>query len=316
VWEILGELDRRVAVVGWWTTWPAYAVNGVMVSDRVMYNRFNLWFERERAGADLPAQTWPPELFDELVDATRMGDAIEDEFFERFLPDEPRPSFERALHDPWYEMALVYARDRAYVEILDRVLEREDWDLVAYYLNGTDIASHYFWKHLFPEEWPEPIPPEELAQRGGIIPRYYEWVDEAIAPLLDLADERTLVVVLSDHGFTTGGRPDSPNISGTHWRTAPPGVLILAGGGVGAGTEIAGARVTDVAPTLLHALGHGPARDMDGRVLPIVAEAFPERPVEFVDSYEPAGDASGPAPLETEYDEAILNRLRALGYID
>ena len=316
LWNILGDLGRRVAVVGWWTTWPAEPVNGVMVSDRMLYNRFNLMLGLEHAGGDLPGQTYPPELFDELASATRMEEDFEAEFFERFAPGSPRPAFERHLHDPWYELLLVCARDRAYAEMLDRVLPRDDFELVAYYLNGPDIASHYFWKYLFPEEWSEPIPPDDVARYDEVIPRYYDWVDETVAPLLARADARTIVVFLSDHGFVTGRRPDSPNISGTHYLAAPPGVLVMAGGGLPAGGEFDRARISDLAPTILHALGHEVGRDMDGLVLPLVAEATPSRAVRYVDSYDANWQRAAGDPIATTYDEAILEKLRALGYID
>jgi len=38
IWQILGGLGRTVGVVGWWTTWPAQPVNGVLVSDYVQYD--------------------------------------------------------------------------------------------------------------------------------------------------------------------------------------------------------------------------------------------------------------------------------------
>lgn len=316
LWNILGNLGLRVATVGWWTTWPAEPVNGVLVSDRMMYNRFNLWFELEHAGRDLPGQTYPPELFDDLASATQMGESFEDEFFERFAPGSPRPSYQRDLHDPWYELLMVHARDLAYAEMLDRILRRDSYDFVAYYLNGPDIASHYFWKYLFPEEWGDPIPPEDLERYREVIPRYYAWVDEAVAPLLAQADDRTIVVLLSDHGFVTGHRPDSPNISGTHFRTAPPGVLVMAGGGIPAAGAFGRATVMDLAPTILHALGHGVGRDMDGLVLPIVAEATGARVVQYVDSYDAHWERAASDPIATRYDEAILGKLRALGYID
>jgi predicted AlkP superfamily pyrophosphatase or phosphodiesterase len=308
LWNILGDLGLRVAVVGWWTTWPAEPVNGVLVSDRMMYNRFNLWFGLEHAGGDLPGQTYPPELFDELASATRLGESFEDEFFERFAPGSPRPSFRRDLHDPWYELLMVYARDR--------ILRRDSYDFVAYYVNGTDIASHYFWKYLFPEEWSDPIPPEDVARYREVIPRYYEWVDESIAPLLARADDRTIVILLSDHGFVTGHRPDSPNISGTHYRTAPPGVLVMAGGGIPAGGTFGRATVMDLAPTILHALGYGVGRDMDGLVLPIVAKATGARAVRYVESYDANRERAPRDPIATKYDQTILEKLRALGYID
>jgi predicted AlkP superfamily phosphohydrolase/phosphomutase len=38
VWDIVGSLGRKVAVVGWWTTWPAQPVNGSMISDYAQYD--------------------------------------------------------------------------------------------------------------------------------------------------------------------------------------------------------------------------------------------------------------------------------------
>lgn len=316
LWNILGELERRVAVVGWWTTWPAEPVNGVMVSDRMQYNRFNLWFGAERAGGDLPAQTHPPELFADLVSAAKDTEELEEEFFDRFVGDGARPSFDRDLHDPWYELLLAYARDRAYAEMLERILRDESFDFVAYYVNGTDIASHYFWKYLYPEDWDEPIPPAELQLYGDVIARYYVYVDESIAPLLAEADENCLVVLMSDHGFVSGHRPDTPHISGTHTYSAPPGIIALAGGGIPAGAELGRTTVMDIAPTILHAVGEAVGRDMDGKVMQVVAALEPDRPVSFVDSYETGAAPDEAGPVTTEYDEAILEKLRALGYID
>jgi arylsulfatase A-like enzyme len=316
VWNILGERERRVAVVGWWTTWPAEPLNGVMVSDRMQYNRFNLWFGAERAGGDLPAQTHPPELFAELVSATKDAEELEEEFFRRFAGEGQPPSFDRDLHDPWYELLLAYARDRAYAEMLERILRDESFDFVAYYVNGTDIASHYFWKYLYPEDWDEPIPPEELERYGDVIAEYYAYVDESIAPLLAEADERCLVILLSDHGFAAGHRPDTPHISGTHTFSAPPGVIALAGAGLPAGVELGRTTVMDVAPTILHAVGEAVGRDMDGSVMPLVAALDPDRPARFVESYETGVAPDETGPVSSEYDEAILEKLRALGYID
>jgi predicted AlkP superfamily pyrophosphatase or phosphodiesterase len=315
IWNIAGEAGRRVAVNGWWTTWPAEPVEGAMVSDRMLYNRFNLWFGNERAGGDLPAQTHPPELFERLLPLTLPAAAIEREFFERFVDGEP-PAMVRELHDPWFELLMVYARDRAYGAMLERLLEEESYDLVLHYLNGPDIASHYFWKYLFPEEWDGPIAPEAVARYGGVIERYYELVDEAIGPLLAEAGAGCVVVLMSDHGFVTGRRDDSPEISGTHYRAAPPGVLAIAGGGLPAGGTIARASVTDIAPTLLHLLGLPVAHDMPGGVLAEVAASIPAPAGDPVASYESGAAPRPREPLETVYDEAILEKLRALGYID
>ena len=314
LWNILGEAGLDVAVLGWWTTWPAEPVRGVMVSDRMLFNRFNLWLGLSRFGADLPAQTYPPELFDQLEDLIHLRPEIVARDFRARFPEAPERLTED-LHDPWYELFLVFARDRAYRSILQRVLERETYDFVAFYLNGPDVASHYFWKYRFAEEWPEAIPDEELVARRDVIERYYSFADEIIGELLEQADERCLVILVSDHGFVTGHRPDSPNISGVHWNSAPPGVIAMAGSLIAPGTTLERGSVLDLTPIVLHALGLAVGQDMDGRVPPAVAR-LGGAPVRYVESYEDA-DARAPGVLiPTEHDSAIIERLEALGYVN
>jgi predicted AlkP superfamily pyrophosphatase or phosphodiesterase len=309
LWQILSEAGRRVAVVGWWTTWPAEPVNGVMISDRMLYNRFNLQFGYAGHGSDLPAQTHPPELFDELAELTRIPPDFERTFLERFGPVDGE--FERELHDPWYELLLVHARDDAYRQMLERVLVTGPYEFLAFYLNGPDIASHYFWKYRFPEEWDEPLPEAEFAARREVIERYYRWVDGALGPLVEQADERTVVIVVSDHGFRTSRRSDSPNISGDHYNTAPPGVILVAGGGVRRGLALERAHVADLTPTILHLLRLPVARDMSGIVIPELVRGE----IDGVATYEEPEPRKESAPIRTDHDEAIVEKLRALGYL-
>lgn len=313
LWQIVGDADRRSAVVGWWTTWPAQPIDGVMVSDRMLYNRFNLWFGLKHFGEDLPAQSFPEDWVARLSDLTRLDPALEDEFFRRFSVDGRRFELKTDLHDPWYELYLVHARDRAYFRMVQRVQESESFDLLAFYINGTDIASHYFWKYLYPGDTPTPPSDEAIARMGNVIPRYYEYVDAQLAPWLESADDETVVALISDHGFLAGTRDDTPNISGTHYRTGPPGVLAFAGGGIAPGTTVEGAHVTDVTPTLLHLMGLPVGRDMDGRVLPFAERLAAPR---YVESHE-RPEREAPRTLHSSvHDEAIMEKLRALGYID
>jgi predicted AlkP superfamily phosphohydrolase/phosphomutase len=57
-------------------------------------------------------------------------------------------------------------------------------------------------------------------------------------------------------------------MSGHH---RPHGILVLAGAGVRPGTHLEGAKIVDLAPTILHAMGVSVPDELDGRVL---AEAF------------------------------------------
>lgn len=310
LWNLLDRAGLRSAVIGWWTTWPAEEINGVVVSDRLLYNRFNLFLGYARFGEELPAQTHPEELFRVLAPETRPPAGLEREFFEWFASGREM-ELVRDLHDPWYELFLVYARDRAYTRIRERVEAEQRFDLLAWYLNSPDIASHYFWKYRYPEEWGEPLPAEELTRRRDVVAAAYAWTDRALAPLLEQAGPGCIVFVVSDHGFVTGRRGDSPNISGIHYDRAPPGVLYVAGGGIPPGTRVASASVLDIAPTILHRLRVPVPRGLAGDVIPELRRGE----VEYGDALPRKPAEAGADPIPTEDDDVILEKLRALGYI-
>jgi predicted AlkP superfamily phosphohydrolase/phosphomutase len=70
-----------------------------------------------------------------------------------------------------------------------------------HYFSALDLSSHAFWRTLDPRH---PLYSAELAaEHGDFIPSLYEHVDRAIGLALDRVDEQTLLLVLSDHGFTS-----------------------------------------------------------------------------------------------------------------
>ncbi len=98
------------------------------------------------------------------------------------------------------------------------------------------------------------------------------------------------------------------NKSGTH---RDDGIFLAHGPGVRPG-EVAGARITDLAPTILSLLGVPVPDDMDGRVL---ADAFPG--LGLAGQQEAAGALAGSeAVYSAEDEERMAERLRSLGYIE
>jgi arylsulfatase A-like enzyme len=74
---------------------------------------------------------------------------------------------------------------------------------------------------------------------------------------------------------------------------------------------IEGARILDLAPTILHMMGLPVPDDMDGRVL---TEALStSHPVEHRPASPEGGDAA--AGLSAEETTEVEDRLRALGYL-
>jgi predicted AlkP superfamily phosphohydrolase/phosphomutase len=103
--------------------------------------------------------------------------------------------------------------------------------------------------------------------------------------------------------------------SGTH---RDDGIFLAMGPQVRQGYAVAGARIIDLAPTILHLLNVPIPDDMDGRVLQEIFRGEAQR--------EPALRAAVPLPgsvgasvgsgYSTDEEQIITDRLRALGYVE
>lgn len=105
---------------------------------------------------------------------------------------------------------------------------------------------------------------------------------------------------------------DIPALFGNHRLN---GIFIAQGKHLAKGRRLDGARIIDVAPTVLYLMGQKIPTDMDGAVL---TEAFTEeflnhQPIEWT---EPSRSVTATAPSLTQEDEAtIIERLKGLGYL-
>ncbi|MCP4361667.1 MAG: hypothetical protein GY796_26955 [Chloroflexi bacterium] len=93
------------------------------------------------------------------------------------------------------------------------------------------------------------------------------------------------------------------------------GIVTFAGPGVRSGKQIEGAKLIDLAPTILAAMGVPIPDDMDGRVL---AEAldddyFAERPIRYATAEKITSQQR--VDYSAEDEEEIKERLRGLGYM-
>ncbi|HEX2641385.1 MAG TPA: alkaline phosphatase family protein, partial [Thermoanaerobaculia bacterium] len=164
LWNMLTAARRRVGVFGWWGSWPAEDINGVVVTDRALF--------------DLPGRVSP------------------DSYLPRFLEN---VAAARADPGRFQTAAEPELRDLALARSAGRLAGDEDLDLLLVYFRSPDIVSHNEWKYYEPEAFPG-IDPAELAAHRNSVPGIYEAVDEEIGRLLAACPGMN-VVVLSDHGF-------------------------------------------------------------------------------------------------------------------
>lgn len=111
--------------------------------------------------------------------------------------------------------------------------------------------------------------------------------------------------------FATDSRLITRQIRGDSGCHRMDGLLIAWGAEVRSGRIAEGARITDLAPTILHLLGLPVPADMDGQVLTSLLTLA--RPVEIEEVAPVELDAE--AGLSAEDSAEVENRLRSLGYL-
>ena len=169
VWNVLSGAGKRVGVIGVPQTYPVQAVNGHMVS----------CFLTPSAESEF---TYPPELKQEITGW------VEGEFLVD-VPNFRSEDKDRILGD-------IYRLAEQHFLVCKRLLERERYDFFMTVDMGLDRLHHAFWKYMDPAH-----PKHEPGTRfASAIHDYYVFLDRTIAELLELVDDDTIVVVVSDHG--------------------------------------------------------------------------------------------------------------------
>ncbi len=315
VWEIFAEHGREVGIVNWWHSWPAPELPGFVVSDRVHYWRAEA---RHRAPGDLAHSrlVHPPQLAEHIMRRVVNPYDVPAAAYQQFMAvDEATVS---AMKDAHYqrhqlmsEFKYLYAMDESVRGIALYCLEEfPQPDVLALYFRGIDIMSHCALKYA-PHNRDASIGNDEARQFGDAVDAYYRHTDALLGDMTGAVSRDTAVLVVSDHGFER-----EPDGRFGHRKTRPSGMFIATGGPFIHGSAPQRATLYDLAPTMLYLSGLPCSHQMDGRVLTEwIDEPFlREHPVSSVESYGPP--VRHEAPVVSESEELIKERLRALGYID
>jgi len=316
LWNIFSDAGRRVAVVGWWATWPAESIHGTIVSDHTCYHF--LFSEGVTGAATSLGMISPAEKEQELAPLVRRpGDITPDEaarFVHVSAEEFGRPfAFDDALgHFKW-----ALATADSYRRIGLYLWQHERPDVLMVYIEGTDSTAHLF-GHLFRAKG---LAGELAAQReryGNAVEEMYRYADGIVGDFIDALDGDTTLVVLSDHGFELGALPEDPSKTRDMRRVSEryhrlEGILYLYGNRVKARSRVDRPKILDVAPTVLALAGVSPAADMPGRVLDDAVDITVAP--RAVASYETGERVTAENKTDAAVDPAVLARLRSLGYL-
>jgi hypothetical protein len=318
-WNVATRLGSPVAVLNWWATWPAEPILGSMVSERMYFWRFAArgnWTPAERL-------TWPEDLGARLAPLVMRPDEVGYAEARPFL-EVTSEEYQAMVAAPFrgktaqgefrYLYSMFETNRRLALALMEHGRAQHGMAPDAMVLDRiVDIASH---AALRESELVPPHPGSTDAERrrfGRLVSEAYRSVDRALGEVMAAFGEGNVVVV-SDHGFVLIGDPHQP-ASYYHHTNGPDGIFLAAGPAFRAG-KVEGLTVYDLLPLLLHLKGFPVARDLAGRVpLQVFTDAFRGRPPVTIATY--GGREADSAGAGTRaVDDEVLERLRALGYVN
>ncbi len=334
IWNILTDLDTSSAFIAWWATFPAEKIKGFMVTELVGHSLLRSSDDPKKKSFGL---TYPPEYLDEVKPQLLTLNDISYSFLRRFIDITPE-EFEEGkkeclkppVHDdegaplpPQHPVALMIKTILAthnYQRIALDILRKKECDLVSVYFEGIDIIGHRF-QHYMPPKM-SIVTDEEYKKYNRAVDQFYIFQDELLRDLIEEADQDTVIMVLSDHGFRNGAdRPEEilPYTTNqpVEWHREY-GIFILSGPHISKG-NLGRLSLLDVFPATMAILGLPKAEDTVGEIPKeaFVPEFFQEFPIRTVASYEGIGDQTAVAQTQIpmEAQQEMLENLRALGYI-
>ncbi len=329
LWNILSEFDRRVAIVGWWMTYPVEPVNGIMVAQTNTDSDERRLFKGTLVEG-VPDQVYPPERQEEILsvvgDVAKRAERLKRRIFGR-LPKARVNADRVALRKiDWAVRA-----DAVYHSTALRLLdEQPGYDLSMFYFGGADVLGHRFWNYMYPQLY-DPRPPQQnVLMYRSVIKDYYKHLDHLVGTLLDAAPADASFIIISDHGMV-------PVFTDTrfsaHHHEAPPGFFACSGPvfrkpaeppdlhGLDAERIPLVCSVYDLAPTILAHFRIPLGRDMAGSIQtrlfdPAYQVAIQPEPR---DSHDDAAFLAERTRLQPSADSIAdkerLDQLRSLGYV-
>jgi predicted AlkP superfamily phosphohydrolase/phosphomutase/tetratricopeptide (TPR) repeat protein len=316
LWEILGERGLRSHVVGWFATQGERDLNGCMVSNLHAHLKD---VKPDQDPADWPPPPpgtyWPPGLASEL-DELRVSPYEIDpyEIVRLFVPRAPEvdQSEDQRLALLVERLAEAYSVQAAATWLMEH---RPDWDFMAVYFRAIDEISHIFMPYHPPRM--ADVPERDFEIYKGVVEMTYRAHDMMLQRLLALAGPDAAVMLVSDHGFHSDHlRPRyTPNVPAgiTVWHRNQ-GVIAMKGEGVQHDALVHGARLLDIAPTILHWFGLPVGGDMEGRAL---LEVFSSPgSVATVPTWESGARSHQRTRMSEDDSKALLDQFVKLGYIE
>ena len=313
LWNIFHNQGLKSNLIGWWPSFPAEPINGVVVTDR-----FQKVSQDPKADNPIVSGTVHPESFlKEINDLRVFPYEITEAHILPFIPhankiDQENDKGLRAFAKIMAENASIHAA-------ATYTMRNTEWDFTSIYYDLIDHFCHAFMKYHPPKL--DPIPEGLYSIYKDCVNGAYRFQDMMLERTLELIDEDTTVIVMSDHGFESGHKRI---LNMPKFQAAPSlehrqfGMFVAAGPNIKKNEKIFGLSIIDICPTILHQFNLPIGEDMDGHVALDIFET-PSKP-KYIDSWEKVdgdfGEQERSDFTSQLSDQEAMEQLIELGYIE
>ena len=312
LWNIFHNQGLKSNVVGWWPSFPAEPINGVVVSDK--FQKVNK--DPSKKSPIVKGTIHPWDLVKDMHDLRLFPHEVTEAHILPFIPR--AAEIDQDKEQSLFSFAKMLAENTSVHAAATNLMRTTEWDFMAVYYDLIDHFCHAFMKYHPPKL--NHIAQNKFEIYKDTIYGAYMYQDMMLERMVDLAGEDTTIVVMSDHGYESGNKrilkmPKYPAAPALEHRKF--GMFVAAGPNIKKNEKVFGLSLIDVAPTILHMYGLPVGKDMDGKV---ALDIFKKpKKVNYIDSWEDVKGDFGEHESDLSDlldDEESMQQLIDLGYIE
>jgi predicted AlkP superfamily phosphohydrolase/phosphomutase len=169
IWDQIAREGNRSILIGVPPSYPPRKVNGICVSGFMTPDPVK------------DAFTHPAEIKNEITE---------------LLGEYPVDVKGFRTHQKDWLKDQIYAMSRKQFQLVRHFLQTKEWDYFHFVDIGLDRIQHGFWQYHDPQH----VLYEQGNPYQDVIRDYYLYLDEQLGSILELLDDDTILLVLSDHG--------------------------------------------------------------------------------------------------------------------
>ncbi|MCK7590312.1 alkaline phosphatase family protein [Subsaxibacter sp. CAU 1640] len=313
LWNIFHNQGMKSNLVGWWPSFPAEPINGVIVTDK--FQKVSLDPKKQKPME--PGTVHPKSLEDDFKDLRMFAFEVTSEHILPFIPNAAKIDQEK--EKGLTPLAKILSENVSVHNAATRLLRTTEWDFMAVYYDLIDHFCHSYMK-FHPPKLPR-INVDQYDIFKDAINGAYRFQDMMLERVLELIDDETTVIVMSDHGYESGNKrllelPKMQAAAAMDHRQF--GIFVAMGPNIKKNEKVYGLGLIDIAPTILHHYRLPIGEDMDGKV---ALEIFKNsKPINYIKSWEEVKGDFGELDLENSSDvftdKETMEQLIELGYVE